>query len=198
FADPWSARYPQPVSVAYLVDPARRQAWRVASVGDASAYGRAVLAAEGAEAGRTALPPVYPHPVVAAPAPPLPVQAPAASLAPSLEGAQLLTLLPPAGARSAALDLTPTATLGELTIEGRPTGIAVKAGQRLRLRWNGDADGVVLGFRPAGPGSATLQVWALTDAWPAGAAPLPAPLRDEQPFGPSGATIVTAQAQVAW
>lgn len=198
FTDPWSARHPQPATIAYVVDTARRQAWRVASAGEETAWARQVLTADGGTIARRPLPPLYPEPVAAAPARWLDLPAPAASLTTGLEGARLLSVLPPAGARSLTLEIRPTVALNELAIEGKPTGVSAPAGQWTRLRWVGDADGLSLAFRPEGAGRLELRYWSASDAWPPGAAPPPPTPRKVMPFGASGATLVVGELQAQW
>ncbi|HEX2560879.1 M20/M25/M40 family metallo-hydrolase, partial [Phenylobacterium sp.] len=198
FAEPWSARHPQPVTVAYVLDAAQRQAWRVASTGEDSEYARQVLTADGGTIERRPLPPLYRDPVTLAPASWVEGPAPAASLATGVDGAQLVSLLPPGGARSLTVELRATVALNELTIEGKPTGLAAAAGEWTRLRWVGDPDGLSLSFRPEGSGRLELRYWSAADAWPGGAAALPSAPRNVMPFGASGATFVVGALQAQW
>lgn len=198
FTDPWSARHPQPVNVAYVLDTSTRQAWRVAAVGAQTAWARQVLSADGGTVAHRPLPPIHRDPVAQAPARWLELAAPAATLATGLEGAQLLTVLPPAGARSLMLEIRPSGTLNELAIEGKATGLTAPAGQWTRLRWVGDRDGLTLAFRPEGAGRLELRYWAGFDGWPPGATGLPPPPARVMGFGGSGSTLVTGAQQLQW
>jgi hypothetical protein len=198
FDEPWGPRYPRPVNVAYMVDVTAQRAWRVAMLGEETPYVRRILTADGGAPQRRPLPPIWSEPVTFAPARAVPVAAPAATLAEGLEGARLLTLLPPAGARSLSLELKANVALTDIALDGGPTGLALKPGQALRLRWTGDPDGLVVSFRPAGPGALELAAWSAADAWPAGAAPLPQPPRNVMPYGASPTTFVAARTRVAW
>lgn len=190
FTDPWSKERPQPATVAYVLDSTTRQAWRVASTGDETPWARQVLTADGGTIEERPLPPLYREPVPRAAARWIEVPAPAVSLATGLEGAQLLSILPPGGARSLTVEIRPTVALNELAIEGKPTGLAAAAGEWTRLRWVGDPDGLSLAFRPEARGQLELRYWAATDAWPPGATAPPPPPREVMPFGTSGATLV--------
>lgn len=198
FGEPWSGERPQPVTVAYVHDTVRRQAWRVASAGEETAWARQVLTVDGGAVASKPLPPLYPDPVALAPARWLDAPAPAASLATGLEGAQLLSVLPPAGARTLILEIRPTVALNELAVEGKRTGLTAPAGAWTRLRWVGDPDGLSLAFRPEGSGRLELRYWSASDAWPAGAAPLPPTPPEVMAFGASGSSLISGAQQLQW
>jgi len=198
FTDPWGEHRPQPASVAYVHDTTTRQAFRVAQAGPDVAWTRQVLTSDGGAISRRALPPIFRDTVAVAPARWLEPQAPAASLATGLEGAQLLTILPPAGARSLAVEIRPTVALNELAVEGKPTGLSAPPGQWTRIRWVGDRDGLTIAFRPEGSGALELRYWSADDDWPAGAAPLPARPARVMAFGASGASMVVGARQLSW
>lgn len=195
FQEPWSDRNPRLTGVAYVVDQDAGTAWRADVAEDGSPWTRRAL---GAGAVRRAFPPLLPRPVQAAPADLVAVRAPALELSATVEGSRLLQAMPPPGAGLFALDLTATADIASLEVEGRKVAAHVPAGKPIRLRWHGDPDGVAIAFPSPAGGGLTVRYAVVVDAWPAAAAALPARPRDAMASGLSGSTVAVGSKSLAW
>lgn len=198
---PWSARHPQPSIVAYVVQGSTGQAKRFSLAPNAPNWTRGVLKADGGHIVKDD-PPIgwggsAPDTLSAwaKPVNPLP---PAVALNRRIDGSLEVKIVPPAGARTVAIDIRPTGKLTDATVNGRPAKILTEPGQWTRIRWEGAAEGVAIGFRAKGPGVIDTRYAVGTPAWPADAKPLPKAPPKVSANAISGSTIVTGEQRFTW
>ncbi|WP_421932692.1 M20/M25/M40 family metallo-hydrolase [Phenylobacterium sp.] len=196
---PWSARHPQPSILAYVVDGATGQAKRFSLAPNPPEWTRGVLRADGGHSVKDDAPvgwrtetaqSAWAKPVTPAP--------PSVALERLIDGSLQVRIIPPAGARTVALDLRPTGRLTDATVNGRPAKILAEPGQWTRVRWQAAPEGVAVGFRAKGPGVIDTRYAAVTEAWPKDARPLPARPPKVSANNISGATIVTGEQRFTW
>ncbi|HEY3696262.1 M20/M25/M40 family metallo-hydrolase [Phenylobacterium sp.] len=196
--DPWSPRHPQASQVAYLQDRTSGRALRLSLTPDRPAWSDAVLRADGGAVAARPAPPLFRRPVDAAPARPIAAAAPALTLRPSPDGRVVLHAVPPPGADVLVLELVADTPASEVTLNGRPVRLLARPGQTGRIRWRAAQDGLVLAFRPAGPGAIAVRYAAQTPAWPPDARRLPPRPADVMAFDTSDSTIVTGAERLTW
>lgn len=196
---PWSVRHPQPSILAYVVDGATGQAKRFSLAPNPPDWVRSVLRADGGHIVKDDAPlgarTTNAFSAWAKPVTPLP---PAVSLDRRIDGSLEVRIVPPAGARTVALDLRPTGRLTDATINGAPAKILAEPGQWTRVRWEAAPEGVAIGFRAKGPGVIETRYAAVTPAWPADAKPLPPRPPKVSANSISGSTIVTGEQRFTW
>jgi hypothetical protein len=197
FAPPWEATRPQATYVQYHVDQDAARAWRLSAAKERTSWSEAVLRADrGAIAKRETW--LYRRPVDAAPARFLSLPAPTISLHAQPDGRLALDATPPPGARVLSLQLRPDTAASVESINGIPAGLPLKPGAWTRVRWEAAQQGVHLVLRPGGPGRLEVRYAAVTDSWPAGAAPLPQRPAELMAFDQSDSTVVTGTRRFAW
>lgn len=196
---PWSARHPQPSILAYGVDGATGQAKRFSLAPNAPEWTRGVLRADGGHIVKDDAPVGWrTDTALSAWAKPVTPVPPSVALERMIDGSLQVRIIPPAGARTVALDLRPTGRLTDATVNGRPAKILAEPGQWTRVRWQAAPEGVAIGFRAKGPGVIDTRYAAVTEAWPKDARPLPARPPKVSANNISGATIVTGEQRFTW
>jgi hypothetical protein len=96
------------------------------------------------------------------------------------------------------LQLRPGVQVGDVRINGVPTPVMTKPGQWTRLVWQAAPEGVMLSFRPAGPGALDVRYAESTPHWPAQAAVLPPMPAKLMPWSLAGSTVVTGTRRLSW
>ena len=99
--------------------------------------------------------------------------------------------LPSAAGGALALVRAHTRDGGHRTAEAPP-------GAETRINWQFAPQGLELNFKAAGPGALEVGFIAVTEAWPAGAKPLPPRPADVMGFDASDATIVGGTQRLTW
>jgi len=198
FDAPWTPRHPQPSFVAYQLDQDAGRAWRVAHPELRSAWSDAVLRADG---GRIA--PLrywaWDHEMSAAPARPSPAAAPRIALARDPGGRIVITVTPPAGARTLTLQLAPDQPAHLSRAGAAPADADLPAGRWTPLRWTAPpAEGLALTLEVPPTGGLQLRWAAEIDRWPSGVATPPPPPADVMATGRSGMTLATGNRRLAW
>lgn len=187
--------------------PAR--AWRVAPRLDG--WTRRALAPGGRPARRV-LPALGPRPVWTTPLAPVPqpdpqpdsqtgLQPAPAVVATALEGRLIVTVRPapgPGRTRELRLTLRSSSPLGDPRLNAQPVAWRAGPGGVRALAYAAPPpEGLTLSFAAPPHGRAELEVSALADGWPPGAAPPPKPVR-LMAWGDSDTTLTTAPATLAW
>ena len=195
---PWNERYPRATHAAYFVEPGENRASRISMTPDIPDWTRQMLTADGGTITQITLPAGRRGKVWAARATPVTTPAPTLSLTSQTDGSQRLLVTPPPGARTLALVLRPSVKLSEATLNGRPVKALAAPGAETRINWEAAPQGLELSFKAPGPGALEVGYIAVTDGWPAGAAPLPSRPADVMGFDASDATIVGGSQRLTW
>ena len=195
---PWNERYPQATHAAYFVEPGENRASRISMTPDIPDWTRQMLTADGGEITQTTLPAGWRGQVWAGRATPVQAASPTFALTRQPDGSQRLLVSPPPGARTLGLVLKSTVPLGDATLNGRPVQELAPAGAETRINWQVAPQGLELNFKAAGPGALEVGFIAVTEAWPAGAKPLPPRPADVMGFDASDATIVGGTQRLTW
>jgi hypothetical protein len=196
---PWNDRFPQATIVAYQIDADTGASRRVSATPDLPPWSERVLKADGGQIVTGPGAPLWSRDIRSAPARPLASPPPPSILEISRDGPRaVLRVTPPKGARVLALQVRASAPVGGVTINGRPAEILSQSGRWSRIRWQGADPVLVLAFTPSAPGTLEVRHAALTEGWPAGAAPLPARPAEVMGFDLSDSTVVTGTRSLAW
>ena len=197
FNHPYDARHPQVAYVGYREDQDAHRAWRFTQDDVRSAWTTAVLQADGGKVGKLAHW-SFREPVAAAPAPYLPAPAPEITLAKQADGALLLHVVPPPGARTIALMLKPNTPATIERLASAAEHLPLKPGADTLLQWSAAPQGLDLVIRPGGPGRLEVGYIATIEQWPAGAKPLPPRPADVMPFDVSDSTSLVGRRSFSW
>lgn len=192
---PWSPRHPRAVQPLYLVDAASGQAWRV-NDGDADAWTRGVLTADGGSIAKRQFP-TFAAPVEAAPALAVPLAAPRFAISRTSDGGAVLTYAPTPGADHLRLELSSSAALTAVSFDGRPAHILAQPGQVTHLSWS-SPHGFTLAFRPSGPGALSIAYAEAIPTWPASARPLPPTPGIDMLWDRAGTSLVVGRQSLSW
>lgn len=195
FNDPWTPRHPQASMIFHVADQTTGKAWRVSTEAEPTDW---TLSALGGKLQKRAFPPLTQRPAWAPPTPAVTTGAVELTTGLSPDGQFLVLVKPPAGARVISLDLRSDVAVTGAAIEGEPVKLLTKPGKWSHVRWQGAPDGLLLTFRPKGPGALTLRYAGLTERWPAAARPLPKRPAEVMPFDVSDSTVVVGEATVKW
>jgi hypothetical protein len=198
FDPPWNERFPRATQVLYYVDVAGQRTLRVSNAPGMFGWVREALTADGGEIATQTLPLLGRREVWAAPAKLISAPAPTLTHALKPDGSHMMVLNAPGAARTLALDLRPSVTLSDLTINGDATNVTLKPGRWTRIRWQSAPNGVALGFRASEAGAVEARYAAVTETWPAGAKALPPRPKDAMAFGISDSTVVTDARRFTW
>lgn len=195
---PWDLRHPQPSFVAYQLDQDAGRAWRVSPVRTRTAWSDAVLQADGGRIARIT-DWAWEKPIDAAPARAVRMPAPVITQAPAAGGLVAVTIVPPPGAQTLALQFAPDTPTRLIQIGAASADAPLAPGRWTRLFWSAPSPrGLTLILRPAGPGKLQLRYAIGFDSWPAGvAAPSPPP-PGVMAVGRSGETLATGVRHIAW
>jgi hypothetical protein len=196
---PWSGRTPQAVQAFYLEAPKERRAWRASAIQRLDPWARRVLQVGAAAPARVALPPFFSD-VALTSAPFADLPAPEISLTATGGPAPrtlTLTLKPPAGAREFRLFMRPDRPIGDVTVEGLPSGLQPRPGAWAQLRWSGAQGPVVIRFKASGSGALDLGLQTVADGWPQGLSP-PAKGVAAMPWGLSDDTVEIERRTLFW
>jgi hypothetical protein len=197
FHSPWSERHPQVSQVAYVTD--QKQAWRAGLTPGLDPWTRRVLTADGGAIATRGFPPLVGRKANAAPARLLPVAGPLVSAAGKPGEVFTLSLVPPLGARIIGLDLKSSVPVTDVRVDGRASKLLGKAGVTSHLRWAAEPQGVTVTFRlPPGHGALDIDYGVMTDAWPAGAKPLPPRPKTLAPWDQGDSTVVFGKFKQTW
>lgn len=197
-SSPWDARHPQPSFVAYQFDQDAGRAWRVAPVRLRSAWSDAVLRADGGKISRFAHW-TWERPVDAAPARLANVPPSTVSLFRLADGRIAVTVKPPRGAQTLALELSPDTPARLVQAGDAPTDQPIGPGRWTQLVWSAPPpEGLKLVLQPAGPGNLQLRYSVGFADWPAGVTPPPPPPAEVMAIGRSGETLATGTRRVGW
>ena len=195
---PWSARHPQPVIVAYVVDGDTQAARRMSFSPWLDAWTGSVLSADGGSVARDEMPLLANAPTWSASAMRVAVKPAEVSLFRVIDGSLMVKVTPPPGARMVVLDIKSTAPVTEGSVNGRPARLLTKVGEWSRVSWQASPEGFTVGFRAKGPGAVETRVAAITEGWPTGAQPLPPRSDRLAPWWISDSTIVTGTKRLNW
>ena len=195
--EPWSPRFPQVSYVGYLVDQDTGKAWRYAPKMDKTSWTRGVLGAEGGS------PTLLNHwawrsPQLAVAAPPVAETPPQVTLVKQADGSVRLNALPPAGARTLALQVRASTAAQANSLSGVPITLALPAGEWVKVNWQAPGNGVEMVIRPSGPGRLDVRYVAGLERWPSGVAPLPARPADVMAWDTSDSTWVAGTRAFSW
>lgn len=200
WTSPWSARHPRADMPLYVVDQTGGGAYRFSPF-KPDRWVASILKADGGSIVRRAFPGIsanggpregWAAPARAAGAPPVVI-----SVIRGRDGVVTIKAPVPADGRL-DLQLRTSAEVSDARIDGRPAAILAKAGDWTRMVWQAAPEGVSVSFKPAAPGAVEIRYAEWIPAWPAGAAPLPAPPRNAMAWSYAGATVVTGAQKVAW
>ncbi|ODT87879.1 M20/M25/M40 family metallo-hydrolase [Phenylobacterium sp. SCN 70-31] len=194
---PWSPRYPQASYIAYQVDQDTGRAWRYSPEFDRTDWTRKVLWAEGAEPQLTRHW-AWRRPMLAAPTTPTAEPSPDISATRTPDGRLEVRAVAPPGARTLALQLRASTAAQVTSVEGVAAGLALPAGQWVRVMWQAPGDGLDLVIRPGGPGRLDVRYTAGFDRWPTGVAPLPSRPADVMAWDTSDSTFVSGSRAFTW
>lgn len=196
---PYDARHPRATDVAYLIDQDARKAWRISVIpGGLDPWSRDVLAAGGAQIGKLANW-RFQKPVAAAPAPFIDYPAADISLARAAGGDVILHVVPPAGARTIALQLKADTIAQVTAIAGFPTHLPIPPGKAAAFNVAAaPPEGFDVTVHPAGPGKLEVGWSANLDDWPRAAPPLPKRPPDVMPFDTSDSTLLIGTRRFNW
>ncbi|MBS0333501.1 MAG: M20/M25/M40 family metallo-hydrolase, partial [Proteobacteria bacterium] len=194
---PYDARHPQATDVAYQIDQDARKAWRI-SVAGLPAWSEGVLRTGGATLTKLSGWP-FGKPVDAASAPYIDYPAPDLGLAKSPNGDVVLHVVPPAGARTLALQLKSNTIAQVTAIAGAPATLPIPPGKAAAITVAAPpAEGFDVTLHPAGPGKLEVAYVATLDDWPKSAPPLPKRPADVMPFATSDSTMLTGARSFGW
>ncbi len=186
--DPWSARHPRPTQALYVADLDSGGFFRASPLPPADPWTRGVLAADGAVIGRADLRPIASN-TFAAPAHPVAVDRPQATLVREASGQTSVRLISAGPARQLLLDVKADGAISNLTINGLAAAPSAGAGWT-HIVWDApDQGGLTVSFT-APDGLLQARYGALTDGWPGDARPLPRRPPNAMPWMNSDATVV--------
>ena len=193
--NPYSPRHPMAVMPLYVVDHDSGKAWRVSPF-KPDPWTRGVLTADGGAIGQRRLP-TFRHEVWAAPAKPVSVSAPEITLTRNADGTISLRARTPADV-TLDLDLRIDTLTTQGSLNGKPVVLPTHPDTPTFLRWAAAPEGLVLSFRPAGPGSVSISYAAYRRQWPTDAKPLPSLPADLMDWDMFGSTVATGTLRSRW
>jgi hypothetical protein len=196
--EPWTARHPRATEVVYVADQTDGTYWRASLTPQLDDWTRSALTGDGGQLVRRDLAPIARRPLDVARALPAPVTPPTLAFAPLPDGRMQLTVTPAPGSRAVSLTLIATASLSGLTVNGQPAVGLQRPGETLSIRWQAAPQGIVLAFRPAGPGQLTATWAGLTEQWPASARRLPVRPASAMAWDISDSTLVRGESRFSW
>lgn len=198
FDPPWSARHPQATMISYVQDTDTGKAYLASPVSNLDPWTAKALQTYGRPPVRSDVPTYGRGMEWIAAAPSIAATTPDFILQDLKDGSFALTVTPPAGHRNIALELTADTIIKTTALNGTPVQVLDKPGQATRIRLSAMPKGLVLTFRPVGPGGLQVKFATTREGWPAGAAPLPP--RDEKtmPFDLSDSTLFLGSRKFSW
>jgi hypothetical protein len=186
-ASPWSPRHPQAAEPLYVVNAQSGRAWRADQVAP-GAWSRGVLTADGGAVRALRLPGLS-QPVAAAPARPVPADAPPIEVMRGADGTVTLRVPWAVNLLALRLDLLCGAPVTGAAVDGKPAPILKRPGHWTHLRWQAAPAGLTVSFKPAGPGVLTMRWAEYLAGWPSAARPLPSMPADVMGWDMAGATV---------
>src|SRR5205085_8863566 len=117
----------------------------------------------------------------------------AITLARASDGTVILTAPWTARMRELSLELTSDTVATDTRVNGRPTRFLSRPGKPTNLVWASAPEGLVVSFKPAGPGTLDVAYAAYLQGWPADARPLPTTPSTVMSFGLGGSTVATGR-----
>jgi hypothetical protein len=198
FHAPWSARHPRATEVVYVADLGENSYWRVSLTPMLDSWSRAALTGDGGPLVKRRLDPLAHHPLDAARATPVPVEAPQVNAGRLADGRVQVRMIPTAAGRDLFLQLTPAGAITDLRINGLAAQGPTRPGAPINLRWQGDPTGLNVTFRPTGLGGVRAIWLAVTPGWPASARALPVRPDTAMAWDLSDSTVVTGVERLSW
>ncbi len=186
--DPASPRYPRPTDALYVADPAAGRFYRASPMAQLDGWTAGVLDADGGSIQREPLEPMFgsghwakARPIVAA--------APQVSIEKAHDGWVVIHLASRGPARQLRLDLRTAQHPRTARINGLDVQLSSRPGAWTRVVWNAPAhEGLTLTLE--GAGAIETRWAAVSDGWPADAAPLPPRPANAMPWQNSDSTAV--------
>jgi hypothetical protein len=123
---------------------------------------------------------------------------PQVTLTKQADGSVRLTVAPPAGARTLAVQVRSSVASQATSLSGVPLKLPLPPGQWVKVAWQAAGDGLELAIRPGGPGRLDVRYSAAVERWPKGAAPLPPRPADVMAWDNSDSTFVAGTRAFTW
>lgn len=195
---PWTPRHPQATLISYVQDADSPKAYLATPMDKLDPWTAQALAANAGRLQKLEIPAFGRGKVWTTVAPPIPVTAPTFILQDLKNGAFALTATPPPGSHNLSLELTSDTVVQATTLNGAQIQVLDKPGQTTRIHLSAMPHGLVLTFKPVGPGKISVSYATTTEGWPASAKPLPQ--RDDRtmPFDLSDSTTVVGSKTFSW
>lgn len=197
FADGGSERHPRATHVIYVLDTTANKAWRVSELKRPDRWTRSALTADGGKIERGALEPVT-LAGVRAPALPVKLSKPYASLTREPGGRLVLRLDPTPGAREVGVWVRGAAPNAPAMLNGLPITLGPTSAGWTHVTWRGARGGVELAIEAGEHGAVEARWSVLTETWPAAAKPLPARPKTAMAWDDSDATVTTGTLASRW
>ena len=193
--NPYSPRHPLAVMPLYVLDHDSGKAWRVSPF-KPDPWTRTVLGADGGAIGERQLP-GFQRTIWAAPAAPITATPPQITVSHGADGIVSLRANGPVdGVLNLALKTNTLVT--QVTLNGKPARLLTRPGAATFIRWQAAPEGLVLSFKPSGPGALTVAYAAYRRQWPSGAKPLPPLPADLMDWDMFGSTVNAGTLRSAW
>ena len=198
FDPPWTPRHPQATLVSYVQDADTGKAYLATPMTKLDPWTVSALAAGGGRLTHMDIPVFGAGKAWTAPSPAISASAPAFILQDLKDGSYALTATPPPGSRSFSLEITSDTVIQATALNGAPIKVLNKPGTATRIHLTAMPKGLVLTFRPVGPGELQVRYSATSEGWPTGAKPLPP--RDDRTmaFDLSDSTTVVGSKKFSW
>lgn len=191
-------RRPAISQVMHVSDIDAKRDYRVSALDPLDDWSRQALTATGAEIERGSMPAAFISQTWQSPAPYVAASAMTLSLMTDDSSRQVLTIAPPPGARELRLQLLSNVAISDVQLEGKAVSLFAEPDQGNRLRLFPNGEPIRLSWQAGRSGSLEIQHAAISDGWPANAAPLPERPREVMPWGLSNTHIVTGTSNLDW
>ena len=198
FNPPWTTRHPQATLVSYVQDLDADKAFLATPMSSLDPWTTSALIAQGGRPVQMEVPAFGRGKAWTAAAAPIAVPAPSFILQDLKDGTYALTATPSPGSRTLSLELMSDTLVQETALNGAPFKVLDKPGQKTRIRLTAQPNGLVLTFKPVGPGELKLRFAATTEGWPVGAKPLPPRDSKTMAFDLSDSTTVVGSKTFNW
>ena len=198
FDAPWTARHPQATLITYVQDSDTARAYLATPMSVLDPWSLKALTAYGGKPQQMDIPAFGRGKAWTATAPSVPTDLPNFALQDLRDGSYALTVTPAPGSRNIALEMNADTVIQSTILNGGQIKVLDKPGQTTRIRLTAMPRGLVLTFRPVGPGKLALRYSTTTEGWPSGAKPLPLRDRKTMAIDLSDSTTVVGSRTFSW